>query len=339
MTHHHSRGLFQSRPRRGRKGTTRVCPYGRALRYIAVTVIVAIGAGSAQAQHSATETVGADSGRIRVTVLPQYTIDDSLAVVTLLSGVGAERERQESALTLSTLIVHFARQLLGVPYVGHTLEVNDEERLIVNMRAFDCTTYTETVLALAMSIRQGEPTFAAYCRNLQTLRYMQGTEPHYTTRLHYFTGWIEDNTAAGLCREIAEPSPPFSAVQTVDASYMTTHVSRYRMLAANADYLPGIRAQEQAITGRTYRYIPQEQLYNNAALREAVHDGDIIAIVTNVKGLDTQHIGLAVWHDDGLHLLNASSIHKQTIEEPMTLRQYLYRHPTMIGVRVVRPVF
>ena len=68
-----------------------------------------------------------------------------------------------------------------------------------------------------------------------------------------------------------------------------------------------------------------------------MHDGDIISILTNIKGLDTQHIGFAVWHKDGLHLLNASSIHKKVVEEPMTLRQYLGKHKTMTGIRVCRP--
>ena len=265
---------------------------------------------------------------------PCYTTTDSLTVVSLLQSY----DTTSDSLTATT-ILHFARALLGVPYVGHTLEVNDEERLVVNLRGLDCTTYTETVLALALSVRRGEPTFDAFCRHLKTLRYMRGTEPHYTTRLHYFTSWIEDNTADGLCREIQEPSPPFTARQTVEASYMTTHTDRYRLLSANADYMPGIRAQEEAITGRTCRYIPQEELTNTAAVRMAVHDGDIIAIVTTINGLDTQHIGIAVWHDDGLHLLNASSIHKRVVEEPMTLQQYLYRHKTMPGIRVIRPLF
>ena len=62
----------------------------------------------------------------------------------------------------------------------------------------------------------------------------------------------------------------------------------------------------------------------------------VIDFITNIAGLDTQHIGLAAWHADGLHLLNASSIHHKVVEEPMTLRQYLYRHKTMPGIRVLR---
>jgi hypothetical protein len=118
---------------------------------------------------------------------------------------------------------------------------------------------------------------------------------------------------------------------------MTTHVNSYKMLKAHPAWKPAIRELEQKINGKKYRYIPKSQIKNTKLLRQCVHDGDIISILTNIKGLDTQHIGFAVWHKDGLHLLNASSIHKRVVEEPMTLHKYLKRHKTMTGIRVCRP--
>ena len=63
---------------------------------------------------------------------------------------------------------------------------------------------------------------------------------------------------------------------------------------------------------------------------------DIIAIITNKSGLDTQHLGFAVWHKDGLHLINASSVHHKVVEEPMLLYTYLQKRKTMTGIRIVR---
>lgn len=260
---------------------------------------------------------------------PQYEHEDSVTVISLLDEAAAQPEG-------TNYMLFFARRLIGLPYVAHTLEVNDTERLVVNLRQVDCTTFVENVTALTMCVTSGEQSFEAFCRNLQLLRYYADTEPQYITRLHYFTSWIEDNTTMGVCREITSPDAPFTATQGIDASYMTTHTDRYRMLVVNPQDITGIREQEKSITGKTYRYIPQEQIDNSALLRQTIHDGDIIAIVTDIAGLDTQHIGIAVWHDDGLHLLNASSIHKKVVEEPMTLRQYLGRHKTMPGIRVVR---
>ncbi len=256
-----------------------------------------------------------------------YQREDSVKVMRLLT----EAPRK------GNLLVHFARQLKGIPYVGHTLEPFDKERLIINLRELDCTTMVENALALSLCVRDSLYSFEAFCHILQKIRYAQGDEPAYVRRLHYFTSWIEDNTSMGFCKEIQSPNPPFTAVQTIQVNYMTQHPDLYRMLKVNPGDIPGIREQEKAINGRQYRYIPQEQLTNTQLLRNTIHDGDIIAIITTIAGLDTQHIGIAVWHDDGLHLLNASSIHHKVVEEPMTLQQYLFQHKTMPGIRIIRP--
>ena len=257
----------------------------------------------------------------------EYQREDSIKVMELLKGAPAT----------GNLMVHFARQLIGIPYVGHTLEPFDKERLIINLRELDCTTMVENALALSLCVRDSVCSFEAFCHILQKIRYEQGDEPAYTKRLHYFTSWIEDNTSMGFCKEVQGPNPPFTAWQTVEASYMTQHPDRYRMLKVNPGDIPAIRKMEKRIEGRRYRYIPKDQLMNTILLRQTIHDGDIIAIITNIAGLDTQHIGIAVWHDDGLHLLNASSIHHKVVEEPMTLQQYLFQHKTMPGIRIIRP--
>lgn len=267
--------------------------------------------------------------------VPQYTPEDSIRVMNLLQS--AEKETANDTTAGQTMLrIGRAIEKMNIPYVAHTLEPNDQERLIINLCELDCTTFVESAMALTLCVRSGRTTFDDYCRILQKIRYWQGRAPQYIRRLHYFTSWIEDNTTMDLVRELQTPNPPFTAVQTVQAHYMTQHVDKYRMLTVNPHDVPMIREMEKRIEGKKYRYIPKQQLYNNQLLRKTIHDGDIIVIITNIKGLDTQHIGIAAWHADGLHLLNASSIHHRVIEDPMTLRQYLYKHPTMPGIRVVR---
>ncbi len=267
--------------------------------------------------------------------VPQYTPEDSIRVMNLLQS--AEKDAANDTTAGQTMLrIGRVIEKMNIPYVAHTLEPNDQERLIINLRELDCTTFVESAMALTLCVRSGRTTFDDYCRILQKIRYWQGRAPQYIRRLHYFTSWIEDNTTMDLVRELQSPNPPFTAVQTVQAHYMTQHVDKYRMLTVNPQDVPMIREMEKRIEGKKYRYIPKQQLYNNQLLRKTIHDGDIIVIITNIKGLDTQHIGIAAWHADGLHLLNASSIHHRVIEEPMTLRQYLYKHPTMPGIRVVR---
>lgn len=257
-----------------------------------------------------------------------YQQTDSVRVEKLL-GKAAGLKRG------TNLMIYFARQLRGVPYVAQTLEHNDTERLVVNLRQLDCTTYVETVTALTLCARRGERSFSHYCRQLQALRYERG-EISYPRRLHYFTTWIADNTAKGLVKEVSAPNPPFTAVQQVAVGYMTRHADRYPMLVAHPEWVQEIAAAEQAINGKRYPYIPKRAIANTALYRQTIHSGDIIAIITSKAGLDTSHVGIAVWHKDGLHLLNASQIHGKVVEEPMTLCTYMSKHPSQVGIRIVR---
>ena len=93
---------------------------------------------------------------------------------------------------------------------------------------------------------------------------------------------------------------------------------------------------EQNYLNRKYRYIPKSDVKNTAAMRKAVNNGDIIAITCKKKGLDIAHLGIAVWKKDGLHLLNASQIHKKVVLEPMTLGKYLSKHPSHTGIRIIK---
>jgi hypothetical protein len=258
-----------------------------------------------------------------------YWRSDSVKVVRLL--------REASHHNDSNQMLYFARRLRGLPYVAKTLEKNEHEKLVVNLRQFDCTTFVETVLALTRCVKEGKHTFEAFCDNLRNLRYRNG-EVSYVDRLHYFTAWIEDNERMGLVKEIQGPNPPFSAVQTVKVNYMTTHRSLYPMMVRHPEWVKGIRKMEDSISGKRYKYIPKSMLTNYKALRQCIDDGDVIVILTKKKGLDTSHLAIAVWHDDGLHFIDASMVQHKVVEESMTIAQYMARHPSHIGIRVVRPL-
>lgn len=238
----------------------------------------------------------------------------------------------------SNLMLHFGKQFLNVPYVAHTLDLNmEEEKLVVNTRELDCTTFVENVLALTLCAQRGETKFTDFENQLQQIRYRNG-KVEYTRRLHYFTLWIEDNTRMGYVTKVESQYMPFTAVQHVKADYMSKHVKDYAMLAAHPEWLEGIKDMESIITGNYYRYIPKKNINNSNILRQTIKNGDIIAILTKKKGLDTSHIGIAVWGKDGLHLMNASSIHKKVVIEPMVLQKYMEKHPSQIGIRLCRVV-
>ena len=254
-----------------------------------------------------------------------YERSDSLTVCRLL------QEAPQGVVTL-----WFARQFLNVPYVAGTLEVNSQEQLVVNTRQLDCTTLVETVAALQICARQGRRQWNDYLEALRRLRYRDGLINGYPSRLHYFSDWIRDNVKKQLVVEVQQPVPPFSAVQQIEASYMSSHPQTYRALRENPSLIDDIRSQEQSLSKTKARYIPKQAISNTALMRRTIQNGDIIAITTSKPGLEIAHLGFAVWQRDGLHLFNASQLHKKVIEEPMTLRRYMQKHPTFTGIRIIR---
>ena len=259
----------------------------------------------------------------------RYQPADSVTICRLL----AEARQLPSATNLP---LFFAQKFIGRPYVAHTLEGDAKERLVINTRQLDCTTLVETVTALTLCARHGDYTWFAYQHMLTDLRYRGGVINGYPSRLHYFTEWITDNTQACVVAEVQSPNPPFTAVQTVKVNYMSTHPQSYQALREHPEFVAAISQMERRVSGAKYRYIPKRMTNQNKLLRQAIHDGDIIAITCNKPGLEIAHLGFAYWQQDGLHLLNASQIHKKVVIEPMTLYRYLQKHSSHTGIRIIR---
>ena len=262
-----------------------------------------------------------------------YEKSDSQKVMRLLQ----EGREQKQKVNLP---LFFAQQLIGIPYVAHTLEIDPREKLVVNLRQLDCTTLVENVVALTLAARTENPSFAEFCKQLSRIRYQEGICNGYASRNHYFSEWIASNERMGIVEEIKRTSKqdyfPFTAQQVLNLYYMSTFPQKYKMLANNPAAVKQIRENEQKVNGETVRYIPRNLLGKERQVLNCVNDGDILAIVTQKKGLDTSHLGFAVWKNGKLHLLHASSVHKKVVLEPITLLQYMKKNPSQLGVRVVR---
>ena len=256
-----------------------------------------------------------------------YKKTDSVRVERIIKKASAIKSR-------SDVIVFIGKQLVGTPYVAHTLE-QGEERLVINTSELDCTTFVENVLAMYLCVKNGKHRFADFCDYIRQVRYDKGLVS-YPSRLHYFTSWIASNTDKGLVEEVSTPTPPFSATQTISVGYMSANPDKYDALRGNSQMVRVIAATEKSINGRRYKYIPKQRLNDSRLLAKYVRSGDIIALTTNKKGLDISHVGYAVWMNGSLHLMNASSIHHKVVIEPMTMYQYAKRHPSQTGIRVIR---
>lgn len=254
---------------------------------------------------------------------------DSIKICNLLE----ESKRYSQA---DDVVSYFAKKFVGIPYVANTLEVNDEEQLVVNLRQMDCTTYVETVVSLALCVQNGQFTYQDYINALRNLRYRNGVIDGYGSRLHYFSDWIDNNENMGFVKEVQSPNPPFSAIQVLNLDFMSKHPHSYKALRISPYLVEDIRETEINLNGKKMNYIPKSSLANTSLLRKVIRNGDILAIVTNVKGLDIAHLGIALWRKDGLHMLHASSKQGRVVEDNNTLRTYLNGNKSFLGIRVLR---
>lgn len=79
--------------------------------------------------------------------------------------------KSETGFLVREIALHF----VGTPYVAHTLENGPEEKLVVNLREMDCTTFAENCLALARTLQMKKPGFEVFTEQLEKIRYRGGS--------------------------------------------------------------------------------------------------------------------------------------------------------------------
>lgn len=253
---------------------------------------------------------------------------DSLRIDSLLN---ASSER--SYKTNSERLLFFAKSFIGTPYKGGTLDSGRNETLIVRIDSLDCTTYVETVLALYLSSFKDNPGYDDFSESLRYIRYRGGVIDGYASRLHYFSDWASDNEKKGILWEVTQEGE--HDVRICSLNYMTTHSDLYRQLKDNDSLVSEISKVEKSWIDYKMPYIPKNVL-NSSKDDSPVEDGDILALTTNISGLDVLHLGFALWIDGRLHLLHASSLHGKVIIDTSTIFDYLKNRNKHTGIRVLR---
>lgn len=226
-----------------------------------------------------------------------------------------------------------AIKYLDTPYVEHTLDTDGPEELILNCDEMDCTTFVEYVLAESLCpVVNGDISEAAFAEKVQLIRYRDGKINGYTSRLHYFSDWINNGVRNGLLEDItAEKSQD---TQKLDLYYMSSHPQEYKQLANSPENVATMKRIEESLTGQTVHYLPKDKVpYNGTSW---IKNGDIIAITTNTPGLDIAHVGIAFYAGGKLTLIHASSKEGKVIASSVTLPQMLKDNDKWTGIRVVR---
>jgi hypothetical protein len=219
----------------------------------------------------------------------------------------------------------------GAPYVAHSLEVPGPEHLVVNLRAFDCTTFVESVLALSRCVRQGQTEYEDFRAQLQELRYRDGHIDGYPSRLHYFTDWVQDNAARGHVRDVTRSLGGSRDERPIN--FMTTHLSSYPQLA-QASFVRQIRSVEERLSLSDHFMLSKDKVDAAAA---HLQTGDIIGITTTIEGIDVSHLGLVLRSGGKAKFLHAPLSGGVVTLTAGTLGEYLAKNSKHTGIIVARP--
>ena len=224
------------------------------------------------------------------------------------------------------------KTFIGTPYVAKTLEVGEEESLVITLEGLDCTTYVENVMAFGLIKEKPGPNFDSFVKTLEKIRYRDGMLDGYGSRLHYFTEWISDNEEKGLVQNITASLGGVEIDKKLN--FMSTHRDLYPYLKEERSFQQ-IQETEKKLQQHPLCILSQEMLALN---EDQIQSGDIIALATSIEGLDVTHTGFAIRADDGrIHLLHASSSGAVEISA-LPLVDYLKKIKNNTGVIVARPL-
>jgi hypothetical protein len=228
-----------------------------------------------------------------------------------LSSKGELRWREakrliDSAATepdLSRRIDKFSSLLLGRPYAEKPLDGGPgrKEALTISLDRFDCVTYMETVLGLALSKSPDEMEAV-----IRALRYADG-RVDWASRNHYMVDWLHNNSGQGLVKNNTTGKGT---------------VSRERAL----DVVPGIPRRSV-----TVRCFPKRAIRR---VSRRIATGDLIFFVSTRQNLDVFHTGILAVTPNVVLMRHATRSAGAVIEQPLTEFLELHR---MTGFILLRP--
>lgn len=242
-------------------------------------------------------------------------------------------ENNLSNKSIGDVITAVGKKFLGTDYVGFAIEKEGEEQLVIHLSGLDCTTFLENSLVFSRLIKTGKTDFNDYMKELTFIRYRDGIIDRYPSRLHYFSDWIFNNTQKGIVKDVTRELGGVNIKFNV--GFMSENPDKYLHLSETPEFIPVIKKQEQEINLREYYYIPNSSVEK---AEKEIRNGDLIAITTNIKGLDIGHVGIAVRMNDGrIHFLHAplAGAKVQITGDPLPV--YLSRVKKHTGIIVLRP--
>lgn len=248
----------------------------------------------------------------------------------------------ESGNPLGRSAIRVGELAAGTPYEAFTLEAyirnggnpSRTEPLALSLTRFDCVTLVEACLAVArVADDRRAPTWKAFGREVERMRYRGGKRRSYSSRLHYFSEWISDGEQRGLLRDLGAELGGREDARPL--RFMTEHRSSYPALA-DAGVLREIGATERRLDGRPRRVVPTARI---SEVADRIETGDVLAFATTIPGLDVTHAAFA-YRDGGgvLRVLHAPLSGGVVEVTRSTLPEYVAAIRGSTGILIARPL-
>ena len=231
---------------------------------------------------------------------------------------------------IGEIVQAIADNFLGQPYVEGLLDKSGTEKLIVTLDKFDCVLFVETVLAIARGVAVKDYDYQNFVNRIEEQRYLNGKINGYCSRLHYFSEWINDNqkrqTVENITAELG------GVPMNKQLNFMSQHRSSYPQMVKDEATYQCIVGIEADLAKTTVNYIPTNLI---KSIYSQLKPGDIVAVATDVKGLDVTHTGFVYRNADGnMGLIHASPAGQVTVA--YDLHRYISRVESAIGIVVAR---
>ncbi len=217
-------------------------------------------------------------------------------------------------------IQEFSKIFLNIPYQADPLGEGSlgefDQDPLFRFDAFDCTTYVETILALALSESENE-----FKAKINDIRY--NSSPSFLNRNHFISlDWIDDNK--NILKDItSELSPNYKTkTTTINKPNWYKKMGENRIQGFDISHtemlikLKNLRSLSQKVSSEksTIDYITIDEVIENSFINK-IPNGSIINVVrpswnlTNAIGtrLHISHQGILIRNSKGTFLRHASS--------------------------------
>lgn len=272
---------------------------------------------------------------ILILLFPENTFSQDAVAVNrneLLFNQYIEQITPYQEQPLPTILEQTALFFLETPYVAHTLDTSEQEELVINLHELDCVTFVENVLALSLTVREGDLSFDNFKNKLSTIRYRNNIITDYASRIHYTSDWIYENEKNGFLKNISQSLGGYQETEPIN--FMSSHRDAYVQLAKDEVILDKIKQVEKTMSDRGgFYYLPKSLIDSKASL---IPHMAMVAFVTSIEGLDTTHVGFAFHKDDKLTFIHASSAKKEVVIDQKSLSDYCLSQKNCKGIIVAK---